>query len=1357
MRLRAGLLALLLGAAAPLPAVAQDDWGVKRNPFDRRVVERWKAAAEKNPGDTAAVKKLWSLYRRHSSTEKLIGEYEAKVEKHPDRPRLALLLGHLYRMRPDADKALAAYERAAAAAPGDATPLLLVAELQKQKGRREEAAAAYEKALAAVGSVKERKTILHALAEMALDADDMPAAQRHFEAYIELDPGDVGARLDLADALAKHGKHDLAVAQYRDALKRLGTDPARRVEVLGRVGGELEALGRDEEAVATYKQAMDLAGRGHHLRKQLTERVIDIHRKRQELRALVATYEKQWPAGSRGHFEWEVLARLHEETGEQEKALECYRRAVAAAPAELDTQRRLIALLDRAGRDEEVVRQFEALIRVAPGEPRFRIQLAERYYKRGDKARALGLLKEVGGHFPDDAGVHSALADLYSRWGEDARALREYETLVRIEPSDDTHLVNLGEQHFQKGDKARAIEVWKRIAAARTAESFARLGEVYAEHDLGPESVEMYQKALALKAREPSLWKGLAGVLERQRQDERAIEAWEKVMELTAGSVRDKALRREARTRIISILHRKSGTPLLAKTAEWVRRFRGSPPDMEAGYRAAEAYIRRGQLADAERMLTAILRIEPGDLEAKHQLVAVLKNQRKLQEAIDLLKELAKLEPAMERQYEADIADLELALYHDEEAIAYALKVLEKSPNDAQAQERLAEIYGKRGENDKAAEAYQRALELDHRNFRVRFALAKLLLRAGKHRDAAMLYREIIKKASDEEVVRTAARKAIDLEEYLGTLGELERELAPLSFQLGGKTFYRRILVDIYDRYVPPLVGRAREGDADAQKELVRLGEHGLKPLLEALEDTSDSSQARVAVRVLGYVGNKSAAAPLVKLALESTPQPAIPSVLPSPAEPVEMDTRVEALVAAGRLGDPRVIPQLAQLLGHREVALREAAAWALGQTRSPRAVEPLLAALADARPSVHALACIGLGRSGERRALDRAAEVMRDATRSIEARSACAYALGVARASTHVSALVEVVGAGNDDVQVKAAWALGRIADARANPALLRALWLRGAVVRDAILWALARSAGAPDLPPPAFEDVSIENGKLDTRGLLASLPALDLPRVTAPAQVVRGQAAAAALGAGVAEALAGTTRRDLTVRVLRDLDARDDGPALGPLTRDLEASSADERTEVLAVARTVAAGVAGQLAVLCAHADAEVRQHALSVLAKLGDPRAPALIASAVEDPDPGVRLAALASAERYVRAGGKADAALASAVARRLVAPSWRERSAAALALGAARPADLRPLASAIADTSGFVREAAARALAAVRRADAVPSLVAASRDDVAEVRVAAAEGLAALPSDARARARLRELADDDDPRVRAVATR
>jgi Flp pilus assembly protein TadD len=137
---RVAVLAILVGAGAPeVTAVAQpvrgDDWGVKRDPFDRRVVERWRAVAEKNPDDAAAVKKLWSLYARHSSTDKLIAEAAARAEKNPDKPKLALLLGHLYRLRPDADKALEAYETAARLAPDDPSPQLARGELLRQKGR----------------------------------------------------------------------------------------------------------------------------------------------------------------------------------------------------------------------------------------------------------------------------------------------------------------------------------------------------------------------------------------------------------------------------------------------------------------------------------------------------------------------------------------------------------------------------------------------------------------------------------------------------------------------------------------------------------------------------------------------------------------------------------------------------------------------------------------------------------------------------------------------------------------------------------------------------------------------------------------------------------------------------------------------------------------------------------------------------------------------------------------------------------------------------------------------------------------------------------------------------------------------
>ena len=52
-------LALALGVAAvtalPSAASAQGDWTVKRDPFDRRVIGRYKAILQKNPADRDAL------------------------------------------------------------------------------------------------------------------------------------------------------------------------------------------------------------------------------------------------------------------------------------------------------------------------------------------------------------------------------------------------------------------------------------------------------------------------------------------------------------------------------------------------------------------------------------------------------------------------------------------------------------------------------------------------------------------------------------------------------------------------------------------------------------------------------------------------------------------------------------------------------------------------------------------------------------------------------------------------------------------------------------------------------------------------------------------------------------------------------------------------------------------------------------------------------------------------------------------------------------------------------------------------------------------------------------------------------
>src|SRR5205823_7744584 len=138
------------------------------------------------------------------------------------------------------------------------------------------------------------------------------------------------------------------------------------------------------------------------------------------------------------------------------------------------------------------------LIASAPGEPRFRLELAERLMKAGDRDEAIKIAQALGRESTDPS-LHAQLAELYTRWNLAELAMREQELLVRLEPGDDAHLVALGELWWQKGNKKRALDLWKRLLErGPKVGAMTRLAEVYIEHDMAPEALDLYQKAQKL-------------------------------------------------------------------------------------------------------------------------------------------------------------------------------------------------------------------------------------------------------------------------------------------------------------------------------------------------------------------------------------------------------------------------------------------------------------------------------------------------------------------------------------------------------------------------------------------------------------------------------------------------------------------------------------------------------------------------------------------------------------------------------------------------------------------------------------------------------------------------------------------
>ena len=490
------------------------------------------------------------------------------------------------------------------------------------------------------------------------------------------------------------------------------------------------------------------------------------------------------------------------------------------------------------------------------------------------------------------------------------------------------------------------------------------------------------------------------------------------------------------------------------------------------------------------------------------------------------------------------------------------------------------------------------------------------------------------------------------------------------------------------ERLLPALY---RDPAADPVRD--HLGRRALRPLLD-LVLTADVPPRNV-VALVGLLGSSDAVPALARIASASGRPPAnvlatAPSVVP--ASGAMLEARAAALIALGRLGDPRSLPALEEAATAGAPTLRAPAVWALGRLADPR-VSPLLErALGDAHPDIQALACLGLGRHANARSVALLARLSADAARPRELRLAATLALGRAGGPQAAGELLSILDRGDPELSRAAAMALAWTRDPRAVPALLAHALLPAEFALaspEAPLAALAswqdgtsppdeaRSIGASDLSIPAMLEA-----------LLETAPASDLTPVLRAHTKEIDAILSHALGRG------GSARR----AALEALDARGDGPAVGPLA-PIDNGQLDP--EAAAAAREIAWPLADGIASALDDPDHRIRALALRVLAKLGDERlTPARLAGAVADGTPALADAAVLSAQILVRTRPELAAPIAGAVAPLLSAGgpavSWSCRLAAVQLLASLGPPGLPPLDRAINDPNALVRAAALEAV-------------------------------------------------------------
>lgn len=1285
-----------------------------KGPSSEALIQRYTGIVLAQPGADFPLQRLLELYReRDGQLDSLLADLAKRAEAGGATRYAALVaVAGLEKLEGRPERAQTAYERAIGEDPKNPIAVVALARMLNERNDKAAARARFEQALPALKDDADREQVLRTLLGLCLDLKDYDAAKRFHEQLVKRAGGSFFVRAELGRELLARGAYERAADEYKTVVRAAAGDNRVLAPALRDYGKALEKLGKGDEALVQFRRALELAGESG-VRREIAAAIVDTYRQKDRLPELITELEKRQSTQAE---DLRTLGALYEETGQVEKALAAYRRALSADSKDLATRLKVVHLLEVRGDLEQAIAEYDALIRAAPRNPDFVFQLAEALISRGDRKKALTRLQELEARSGTDEETLAALVDFYERVDEKDRALALLQRLAGSASADPEHLVELGARYWQEGDKKKALATWQRIKAVvpDRARGLQILGDLYLEHDMPKEALAALAEAAKLAPKQARYRKAYALALERSSssnstregksaQFEEARKIWEDLIR-EAGT--DANLAREARQHIIT-LYSLDGQ-LGQRVPALERRLAQNPPDLDAGRLLAEAHLRLRRYADAERVLRRVIEGAPGDVESLTYLERVLVLEHELRDAINVLEKLAGTDPKRAREYFQRMASYAAELYQDDEAVRYAARAVELSPDDAEGHKKLGEMYRKRQDVARSISEFRQAISKNERLFAVYLELAELLLGQGEADDADMLLRRVIRASPDEELVSQAARLSMQVNLGRGTLESLERDLLPLALNSPERPIYRQLLLEVYGALAYPLLEREksdRPKDAEAARAaLDRLGERAVKPLLDALGDAREAEQ-EVAITLLSHVQNKSAGPTLFSYAVGSG----------------DSDLRSRAMLAVGMLRDPALVPRFESLLvssgrvtaGESDPMLL-AAVWSVARMRAPRAERLLTQLSSSDAPEVSALGVVGLSLLGARSGAAEAHRILGQAEAGPLPRAAAAFASAEFGQKSEDGLLAELSEANDPSLSAMAVLSLSRLNSPRAPRAIADALSSSDPLVSRAggdaaLVWA-TNAYRKPKDPLPAPE------GTLDVRRLIDGLRPSGY---TGAERVLALEKLSPALAQAFARAAAVSPER---ARAVADLVVVDPGKLpFAPLTADAEFSPA-ERTRIEGLARELGTTLLPTFIALSRHPSPDVRLFALRFLGQRPENAAKSAVNAALKDDLGSVRRAALAALNAASPESKEAVIALLKTES------DWALRATAVAALGRVSsgsrdPAVVAALSqSASQDAFAMVREAALEALVAVDGAAAVRVLQA-SHDNDPEPRVKA----------------------------------
>lgn len=909
---------LSLGTLVATDEAAAGDWSVDSgDERQQRIIERYRAMLEENPVEGMALNRLLGYVGRGAGLNAMISQYEDRVEASPDRVNLRLVLGHLLKARGDNAEAFTHYDRAVELAPDNSQGWLSRGTVHLLLGDRREAMADFEEALERESNRERRHDIMRELGELSFGQRDFERGMEFFDRLLASNPRDQYIRMDYVRLLVQYRQFEEAIEQY-DALRPLVAGDTRQLAILLRDKADVyEMKGDHDAALEAYEEAKSMVRSDSWLAREVRNEMVNVFRGAGRLADFIEDYGPRW---SRGDVAQQTMvADVYAELGRLEEALEMYEQLARRDQRAVEPREKVIRILERLGRDDEIPAAHRDLMRAAPSDERHAFRLAEFYMRNGDRDNALDVLQDIARRFSNNSYVLLDLADRYADWNFHTEAHELYDLVLQREGDDDAVLIQVGDFYFDRGDRSRAIEIWERLPESQLGqrEGSRRMAELMVQRGIMGEGIAAFDRLIEESPEDERMLRAMARALERAGRWDDALQRWFQLKELSQEPRRE----REARSRIVEIYERNQELP--ARLRQWSQAFdeEEAQEAIDAGFFLAEAKYRERDYQGAEEVLLRLQQRE--GLSEEQQLLALLILERtyvqndRFADAIEVLSQLKERQPRQREELLNRMADYALEGGLNEGAVEYALRAVESNPDNARAQSKLGDVYRDIGDMESAAGHYQTATDIDPRDHNARLRLAQALEALGRTEEAEDAYMEVVREATENQLIRDAGDRMLVLAHRRGRLDALETQWAPLVFRMPIRDAHAQLMFNLYDRIAGPLLLAVHHGAGAARlqagQDLRDLGGRAAPLLVEQLQRDDSAARAR-ALRMVAEMHVDLASPQVARLIGDD-------------------DERVQqmAIVVAARIGQQRFVEPLQRALEDGSATVRHLATWGLG------------------------------------------------------------------------------------------------------------------------------------------------------------------------------------------------------------------------------------------------------------------------------------------------------------------------------------------------------------------------------------------------------------------------------------------